>query len=106
MTLVAEAVFARALSALKEERVAAEKVLAGPEPSFDGDRLTFQEDIRQAMYASKIVSYAQGYQLMRAAAKTYGWNLKTHAAVLGMVSALLITGTLAWFFVDFTRGLW
>jgi 6-phosphogluconate dehydrogenase len=75
MTLVAEAVFARALSALKEERVAAEKVLAGPEPSFDGDRLTFQEDIRQAMYASKIVSYAQGYMLMREAAREHGWSL-------------------------------
>jgi len=75
MTLVAEAVFARALSALKDERVAAEKVLAGPDASFDGDREAFVEDIRQAMYASKIVSYAQGYMLMREAAKEHGWNL-------------------------------
>jgi 6-phosphogluconate dehydrogenase len=75
MTLVAEAVFARALSALKDERLAAEKVLTGPEPSFDGDRTAFVEDIRQAMYASKIVSYAQGYMLMREAAREHGWNL-------------------------------
>jgi 6-phosphogluconate dehydrogenase len=75
MTLVAEAVFARALSALKEERVAAEKVLAGPEAEFDGDRAAFVEDIRQAMYASKIVSYAQGDMLMREAAREEGWNL-------------------------------
>ncbi len=75
MTLVAEAVFARALSALKDERVAAEKILAGPEAEFDGDRAAFVEDIRQAMYASKIVSYAQGYMLMREAAQEHGWNL-------------------------------
>jgi 6-phosphogluconate dehydrogenase len=75
MTLVAEAVFARALSALKDERLVAEKVLTGPEPSFDGDRAAFVEDIRQAMYASKIVSYAQGYMLMREAAQEHGWNL-------------------------------
>ncbi len=75
MTLVAEAVFARALSALKDERLVAEKVLSGPEPSFDGDRAAFVEDIRQAMYASKIVSYAQGYMLLREAAQEHGWNL-------------------------------
>jgi 6-phosphogluconate dehydrogenase len=75
MTLVAEAVFARALSALKDERLAAAKVLSGPEPSFEGDRTAFVEDIRQAMYASKIVSYAQGYMLMREAAREHGWNL-------------------------------
>ncbi|MCG6927701.1 MAG: decarboxylating NADP(+)-dependent phosphogluconate dehydrogenase, partial [Acidobacteria bacterium] len=75
MTLVAEAVFARALSALKDERLMAEKVLTGPDVSFDGDRAAFVEDIRQAMYASKIVSYAQGYMLMREAAREHGWNL-------------------------------
>ena len=75
LTLIGESVFSRCLSALKEERVAASQVLAGPKPLFDGDREAFIEDIRQALYASKIVSYAQGYQLMRAAAKTYGWNL-------------------------------
>ena len=75
LTLIGEAVFSRCLSAVKEERVAASKVLAGPKACFEGDRKAFIEDIRQALYASKIVSYAQGYQLMRSAAKTYGWNL-------------------------------
>ena len=75
LTLIGESVFARCLSAIKDERVAASKVLTGAKPAFEGDRAAFVEDIRQALYASKIVSYAQGYQLMRAAAKTYGWNL-------------------------------
>ena len=75
LTLIGESVFSRCLSAIKEERVAASKVLVGPGPAFDGDRDAFIEDIRRALYASKIVSYAQGYQLMRAAAKTYGWSL-------------------------------
>jgi 6-phosphogluconate dehydrogenase len=75
LTLIGEAVFARCLSAIKEERVAASKVLSGPEPTFEGDKQAFIEDIRNALYASKIVSYAQGYTLMRAAAKTYGWHL-------------------------------
>ncbi len=72
---IAEAVFARCVSAIKEERVAASKVLTGPEPAFDGDREAFVEDIRQALYASKICSYAQGYQLLRAAAEEHGWDL-------------------------------
>ena len=75
LTLIGESVFSRCLSAIKEERVNAAKVLAGVVPKFEGDREAFIEDIRQALYASKIVSYAQGYQLMRQAAKTYGWNL-------------------------------
>jgi len=75
LTLIGEAVFARCLSALKEERVAAAKVLEGDVKAFDGDKKAFVNDLRQALYASKIVSYAQGYQLMRAAAKEYGWNL-------------------------------
>ncbi|MCL6589267.1 MAG: decarboxylating NADP(+)-dependent phosphogluconate dehydrogenase [Firmicutes bacterium] len=75
LTLIGESVFARCLSAMKEERVAASKVLAGPKPEFKGGKKAFIEDIRQALYASKIVSYAQGYTLMQAAAKTYGWNL-------------------------------
>ena len=75
LTLIGESVFARCLSAIKEERVAAAKVLTGATPKFEGDREAFIEDVRQALYASKIVSYAQGYQLMRQAAKTYGWNL-------------------------------
>ncbi|UCF42866.1 MAG: decarboxylating NADP(+)-dependent phosphogluconate dehydrogenase [Planctomycetota bacterium] len=75
LTLIAEAVFARCLSALKEKRVAASKVLSGPKPEFTGDKDAFINDLRQALYASKIVSYAQGYQLMHAAAAEYNWNL-------------------------------
>ena len=75
LTLIGEAVFARCLSALKEERVAASKVLKGPKAKFRGDKEKFINDLRKALYASKIVSYAQGYQLMRAAAKEHNWNL-------------------------------
>jgi 6-phosphogluconate dehydrogenase len=75
LTLIGEAVFARCLSAIKEERVAASRVLTGPANKYDGDKKTLVNDLRQALYASKIVSYAQGYQLMRAAAAEYGWNL-------------------------------
>ncbi len=67
--------FARTLSAIKEERVDASKVLDGPETKFQGDKKQFIEDLEEALYASKIISYAQGYQLMRAAAETYNWNL-------------------------------
>jgi 6-phosphogluconate dehydrogenase len=75
ITLVAEAVYARMLSALKDERVAASTKLRGPNPLIKGDRAKIIEDIRRALYASKIVSYAQGYMLMRAAAEQYKWNL-------------------------------
>ena len=76
LTLIGEAVFARCLSAQKEERVAASKILQGPSPvKFAGDRKAFLEDLRKALFAAKVVSYAQGYTLMRAAAKEYGWNL-------------------------------
>ncbi|NQU75056.1 MAG: NADP-dependent phosphogluconate dehydrogenase, partial [Planctomycetes bacterium] len=78
LTLIGEAVFARCLSALKEQRVSASKQLSGPKLAFDGDeaeKKAFVDDVRQALYASKIVSYAQGYQLMAAAATEYGWNL-------------------------------
>jgi 6-phosphogluconate dehydrogenase len=75
ITLMAEAVYARMISALKDERVAASKKLRGPQPAIKGDRVKIVEDIRKALYASKIVSYAQGYMLMRAAARQYGWNL-------------------------------
>ena len=75
LTLIGEAVFARCLSAIKEERVNAAKVLSGPVPAFGGDRGDFIKDIGNALYASKIVSYAQGYTLMREAAKEYGWKL-------------------------------
>jgi 6-phosphogluconate dehydrogenase len=75
ITLIAEAVYARCLSALKDERAAAAKKLRGPKPLIPGDRAKFVEAIRQALYASKIASYAQGYMLMRAAAAENKWNL-------------------------------
>ncbi len=82
LTLIGEAVFARCLSALKDERVAASKVLAGPNTEFDGDRDELLNDLEQALYASKIVSYAQGYQLMRAISGENGWDLDYGAIAL------------------------
>ncbi len=75
LTLIGEAVFARCLSAQKDERVSASKILHGPKPAFSGDKKAFIDDIKQALFASKIVSYAQGYVLMREAAKEYNWKL-------------------------------
>ncbi len=75
LTLVIEAVLGRTLSALKDERTAASQVLSGPRPKLSGDQKTFLADLEQALYASKIMSYTQGYMLMRAAAKEYKWNL-------------------------------
>lgn len=75
ITLISEAVYARFISALKDERIAAAKKLKGPRPVISADQKTFVESIRQALYASKIVSYAQGYMLMRAAAKEQNWDL-------------------------------
>jgi len=75
LTLIGEAVYARFLSALKDERVAASRILTGPKPEFKGNKTTFINAVKDALYASKIVSYAQGYTLLRAAAKNYNWNL-------------------------------
>ena len=75
LTLISEAVFARCLSAQKDERVQAAALYARQIPAFSGDRAAVLESLRRALYASKIVSYAQGYALMRTAAKTNGWNL-------------------------------
>lgn len=75
LTLIGEAVFARCLSALKEERVEAARVLRGPNAKYQGDKEQGVKDLQQALYAAKIVSYAQGYQLMRAAAREYHWSL-------------------------------
>ena len=72
---IAEAVFARCVSALKQERVAAAERLRGPAATFSGDRAAFLEALRRALYASKICSYAQGFGLMRAAAAEHGWDL-------------------------------
>jgi 6-phosphogluconate dehydrogenase len=75
LTLISEAVHARCLSALKDERLAASKVLIGPKPADKGVADNFIDDVHDALYASKIISYTQGYMLMRAAAQEYGWNL-------------------------------
>jgi 6-phosphogluconate dehydrogenase len=77
LSMITESVFSRFLSAMKEERVAASKVLSGPETAvFDGDKKEFIENVRKALFASKIVSYAQGFAQMRAASDEYGWDLK------------------------------
>lgn len=74
--VITEAVFARCLSAIKDERIAASKILKGPSGvKFEGDRKEFIESIRRALYASKICSYAQGFSLLRAAAAEFGWEL-------------------------------
>jgi 6-phosphogluconate dehydrogenase len=75
VTLIGEAVFARCLSALKDARVEASKVLSGPKVAKATDRAEFIEDVRRALFCSKIISYAQGYMLLAAAAKEYKWNL-------------------------------
>src|SRR5574344_1420080 len=75
LTLIGEAVFARCLSAMKSERVEAAAAFEKAQIVFKGDKKAFINDIKNALYASKIISYAQGYTLMRTAAKTYGWNL-------------------------------
>ncbi|NLT51873.1 MAG: decarboxylating NADP(+)-dependent phosphogluconate dehydrogenase [Ignavibacteria bacterium] len=82
LTLIGEAVFARCLSAMKDERVDAAKKIAGPKPKFEGDKKAFIDDLKNALYASKMVSYAQGYVLMRYAAKEYGWNLNNGGIAL------------------------
>lgn len=75
VSLITEAVYARCISALKEQRAAASKILHGPQTALSTDKSVFIEEIRQALYAAKIVSYTQGYMLMRAAAEQYGWTL-------------------------------
>jgi 6-phosphogluconate dehydrogenase len=75
LTLVVEAVFSRALSALKDERMEASNVLSGPVPAITSDKQAFLNDLQEALYASKIISYTQGYMLFRSAAKEYNWNL-------------------------------
>lgn len=75
VTLITEAVYARCVSALKDERLAASKVLVGPNKRLSGEQAEFIEQVKHALYASKIVSYAQGYMLMRAAAVEHGWDL-------------------------------
>jgi 6-phosphogluconate dehydrogenase len=75
VTLISEAVYARCVSALKDERVIASKAIKGPKPNISGKKEKLIQNIHDALYASKLVSYAQGYMLMQAAAKEYGWKL-------------------------------
>jgi 6-phosphogluconate dehydrogenase len=75
LTLIGEAVFSRCLSAVKDERVKASKILNGPEKVFKGNKKVFVNNLKDALYAAKIVSYAQGYALMKAAGAEYGWKL-------------------------------
>jgi 6-phosphogluconate dehydrogenase len=79
---IAEAVFARCISALKEERLAASSLFEAPNLEFEGDKEVFVEQVRQALYASKICSYAQGYQLMQMSAKEFAWQLNYGAIAL------------------------
>ncbi|KAI5282901.1 6-phosphogluconate dehydrogenase, decarboxylating [Ascosphaera acerosa] len=83
VTLIGEAVFSRCLSSLKAERVKASGVLRGPEiPAFTGDKQAFIDNLEQALYASKIISYAQGFMLIQDAAKQYGWSLNKPSIAL------------------------
>lgn len=75
LTLITESVYSRCLSALKNERVSASKILKGPKPTFTDDKKAFINDLRDALYAAKVVSYAQGYELMKAASAEYKWDL-------------------------------
>src|SRR5208282_3020400 len=82
VTLIGESVFARCLSALKSERVAAAKVLKGPRKRRVEKKNEFIEEVRRALYCSKMISYAQGYMLLRAAEKEEGWNLNMGGVAL------------------------
>lgn len=82
LTLISEAVYARCLSAIKDERVQASKVLHGPAPKYAGNREAFLKELEQALYASKIVSYAQGFTMLRVAAEEFHWKLNYGAIAL------------------------
>jgi 6-phosphogluconate dehydrogenase len=82
LTLITEAVFARSLSAQKDERVAASAVLKGPETRFTGDVKAFIDDVEMALYASKIISYAQGFALMSAMSRESGWTINSGGVAL------------------------
>ncbi|MFH0921007.1 MAG: decarboxylating NADP(+)-dependent phosphogluconate dehydrogenase [Fibrobacterota bacterium] len=82
LTLVSEAVFARCLSAIKDERVVAGKALKGPKPKMTGSKAAIVKELQKALYAAKVVSYAQGFMLLREAAKEFKWNLNYGAIAL------------------------
>lgn len=82
VTLIGESVFSRYLSTLKNEREEASTILAGPDETFKGDKKQFLNHLRKALYAAKIISYAQGFMLLRETAKLYKWNLNYGAIAL------------------------
>jgi 6-phosphogluconate dehydrogenase len=82
LTLIGEAVFSRCLSAAKSERIRSSKIFSGPRPAAPADKSAFIDDLEQALYAAKVVSYAQGYLLMREAAKEYKWSLNNGGIAL------------------------
>jgi 6-phosphogluconate dehydrogenase len=86
VTLIGEAVFARCLSAIKDERVRANQILGGPSPSFTGERQAFIDNLEQALYASKIISYAQGFMLIQ--------NVRYLPAIRLLIHPFLITDRL------------
>jgi len=93
LTMVAEAVFARCLSSLKEERVTASKIFPAPQSQWKGDKQSFINSIRDAVFASKLVSYTQGYILMRAAAAEFKWSLNYGAIALMWRGGCIIRST-------------
>jgi 6-phosphogluconate dehydrogenase len=93
LTLITEAVFSRCLSAMKEERVRAAQAFAREKVPFTGDRARFIDSLRQALFAAKIISYAQGYTLLRAAARTHGWNLNYGGIALMWRGGCIIRST-------------
>jgi len=93
LTLIVEAVFARCLSAMKSERIDAAKAYNKTGIPFEGDKQAMIEDIRKALLASKLISYAQGYLLMQSAAKTYGWDLKFGSIALMWRGGCIIRST-------------
>lgn len=101
VTLIGEAVFARCLSAIREERARASKVLDGPNTGFKGDKKAFIDKLEQALYASKLISYAQGFMLMRTAAHDYGWTLNYSGIALMWRGGCIIRSV---FLGDITRA--
>ena len=93
LTLIGESVFARCLSAAKDDRVKAAKEFPAPKITFSGDKKQLIEDLKQALFASKLVSYAQGYLLMKEAAKEYGWTLNNGGIALMWRGGCIIRST-------------
>jgi len=93
LTLIGESVFARCLSAQKDIRVKASKVISGPEKNFTGDKKQMIDDLKDALFGAKIISYAQGYNLMMEAAKEYNWNLNYGGIALMWRGGCIIRST-------------